>query len=162
MPMSSSMNSFLQRLLGGSPSRNIHFARLQLQLLVAMAVIDGRIDDSEYAQVEDFIERAAGSDREHRELHRLFARLVDDPPDLDDVLTEVARHAGKERVAQRMLDELVVVAEADYVLDHREGFLLDLVHDAFELPRAEAVDVDVDLAQLHDLVRRSAAGRRAA
>lgn len=149
------MNPFLQRLLGGTPGRNLRYARLQLELLMAMATIDGRIDGSEYEQMENFIERASASDREHRELHRLLEELHDRPPDLEHVLAEVERHAGKDGVARRMVQELSVLAEADHVLDHRETYLLDLVHDAFDLP-PQAEDTADELAELHDLVRRLA------
>lgn len=162
MPIWVRMNPLLQRLLGGTPGRNLRYARLQLELLVAMATIDGRVDDAEWEQIEDFIDRAAGSGREHRELHRLLEQLHDAPPDIERVLAEVARHAGKEGVAQRMVHELAVLADADHVLDHRETFLLDLVHDAFELPAAAAGDTEEELDELHELVRRIAIGRGAA
>ncbi|MCW2924124.1 MAG: Tellurite resistance protein TerB [Thermoleophilia bacterium] len=156
------MPSFLQRLTGRPTSSGAADAEVQLRVLVAMAAVDGRIEEVETDQIADFIDRAARSDREHRRLYALLDELLAAPPGIEALLVDLERHADARRVGARLAHELAHVAWSDHTVDHREEFLLDLVCGVFGLPPVElhAGDAGDDLADLHRVLQR--VSRRAA
>lgn len=161
------MSSFLQRLVGRSQPHSAT-VDLQLRVLVAMAAADHRINAFETDQIAAFIDRSAGSAREHERLHALLEQLLAAPPNLDVLLHELARHADAGRLGKRLVNELALVAWSDEEVDHREEFLLDLVCDVFgfapvQLQAAEDDDEGDEFDDLHRFVHRLArTGRRAA
>lgn len=146
------MASLLTTLLGQSKAaRNRELAELQLCLIVAMACADGRVHELELQQIDHFVDRAGTSAKEHARLSALAEELLADPPEFEDVIVELERHAHVAVLGDRILEELDNIAVSDYELDHREAFYLELVRDVFGF----GDDVD-DLDDLHSLAHELA------
>jgi hypothetical protein len=157
------MASFLSTLLRRSPTpTRLELAQLQLELLVAMAIVDDRVHVLETDHLYAFVEHAAGTPADHQLLLGRLEELLEEPPNIDELLDELEQHAQHASFGRAIVGQLTQVADSDNVIDHREEFLLDLVCDVFGLP---PVSLGRDVEDVHDLqglVHKLAQGRGAA
>jgi hypothetical protein len=157
------MASFLSTLLRRSPTpTRLELAQLQLELLVAMAMVDDRVHVLETDHLYAFAEHAADSPAAHQLLLDRLEELLEEPPNVDVLLDELEQHAQHASFGHAIVGQLTQVANSDDVIDHREEFLLDLVCDVFGLPPVSLGRNGEDVDDLHDLVHKLAQGRGAA
>lgn len=121
----------LRRILARSttvdPEHAYHAAALRLQLLVAMAAVDDKVQVSEMQLLADAVPGPPLADEPRSRLQDLLRMLVDAPPTIEDVITRIAAHAPKRAVAEQLARELVKVAGVDGHVDDREEELLRMV-----------------------------------
>ena len=115
------------------PEHAYNAAALRLQLLVAMAAIDERVQMSEVDVLADAVPGPPMSEEDQARLRGLLRLLLDAPPRIEDVVQRIARLAPKRAVAEQLAKELVHVAGADGTIDDREEELLRMVCAAMKI-----------------------------
>jgi uncharacterized membrane protein YebE (DUF533 family) len=108
-------------------------AALRLQLLVAMAASDGKVQTIEVDRVAQTIDDAALDEENTHRLEQLLRMLLNAPPSLEQLVERITEQAPKRQVAETLVRELVHVAKADDHLDDSEEALLRLVCGALRL-----------------------------
>ncbi|MCW2926797.1 MAG: Tellurite resistance protein TerB [Thermoleophilia bacterium] len=145
---------------------------LHVQLLMAMASVDGRVVRSELEAVDRVVERAPLPADQRRALQDLVLRLVSRTPPLEDLLEPLTVFRDEPTLARALVTDLVRVAAVDLVADPREQALLQRVCDflgvdpiTIPAQRPETVERPVNRApsgidrvsaeRMRDAVRRS-------
>ncbi len=127
----------IRRLLAGrttaDPDHRYNAAALRLQLLVAMAAADGKVQLGEMDLLVDAIPGPPVDDDLRVRLRSLLKMLLEAPPTLEEVVTKIAAHCPKRAVAEQLVRELVRVAGNDGSIDEREEDLLRMVCAAMGL-----------------------------
>ncbi len=114
----------------GERSYTFELAALHLELLVAMAAVDGDVHGMEVRSVLGFIDRASLAPEDLDRLEQLAQAALDRPPELSVLATQLSRFAGRPALARRIADDLALVAAADSRADPREETLLRFVCEA--------------------------------
>jgi hypothetical protein len=104
-----------------------------MQLLVAMAAVDDRIQVSEIDVLAESIPGPPMSSDDQDRLQRLLRLLLEAPPRLEDVVRRIARYAPKRAVAEQLARELVHIAGSDGAIDDREEELLRMICGAMNI-----------------------------
>lgn len=142
-------------------------AALHLELLIAMAAVDGDICAIEVDNVLGFIDRTSLVEDDRRRLEELASVGIQRPPRLDVLGRQLSSFAGRPALARRMAEDLAKVAAADKRADPREETLLRFVCDSLNVPHVpiriigEATDVGATRVPNHASSTRSAAVARA-
>lgn len=138
-------------------------AALRLQLLVAMAASDGRVQPVEIDPIAATLDEPGLDVEEAERLAQLLRMLLEAPPLLADVIDRIAVYTPGRAVAEAFVRELVQLAQADDRLDKREEELLRIVCGALGLEpssvrggRGRPLDA-AERAQLAELLAGSAA-----
>ena len=128
----------IRKLLAGrtkvDPEHAYNAAALRLQLLVAMAAADGRVQLGEMDLLADAVPGPPLDDESRRRLHQLLKMLIEAPPSLEDVVHKIREHAPRRAVAQQLVRELVKIAGSDGSIDDHEEELLRMVCGAMGIP----------------------------
>lgn len=121
----------IRRMLSGrtkvDPEHAYNAAALRLQLLVAMAAVDDRVQVSEMTLLADAVPGPPLPDELHQRLHSLLRMLIAAPPTLESVIGKIAEQKPRRAVAEQLAKELVRVAGIDGTIDDREEELLRMV-----------------------------------
>ena len=123
---------------GDSPrSRAYTFelAALHVQLLVAMAAVDEQVVTSEVDEVLAVLDRTSLDAKQVARLEQLARASLAQPPQLDALMAQLQKIAGRHAVARMVVDDLARVAAADSREDPRETRMLDEVCDALRIDR---------------------------
>lgn len=122
---------------GGRGARGYRYelAVLHLELLVAMAAADGQLRSAEVDAVLGFIDRSALGPADAERLQRHARQVLQDPPDLDLLLSRLAPLARDRVLAAKLVRDLAQVATADAHTDPRECRALDAACDALGVTR---------------------------
>lgn len=108
-----------------------HLATLRLQLLVAMATIDGRVPICELDLLHTAVE-SLGTDPHHRaQLEAQLFELLDEPPTRDDAARLVEDDAIARAHAKTLTNDLLRMALSDGSVQPAERDLLEHVRAAF-------------------------------
>jgi hypothetical protein len=110
-------------------------ASLHIELLVAMAAVDGEIRSAEVDEVLGFIDRTSLDHDDIERLERHVRVVIAKPPELRDLNLHLSRFAGKSSLTRRIVNDLANVAAADAKADPRETRLLEFVCDALGVDR---------------------------
>lgn len=106
-------------------------AAVRLQLLVAMATVDGRMPICELDMLHNSVE-ALAIDRQHRvELEELLFDLLDDPPSIGRAARLAAEEAVAREHASTIVKDLLRMALSDGMVQEAERALLTRVQQAF-------------------------------
>lgn len=108
-------------------------AALRLQLLVAMAASDGKVQPVEVDKVARVIDESRLDAESTARLEQLLKIMLDSPPSIEQVIERISEQAPRRRIAEALVRELVYVGRLDDVIDDREEELLRLVCGAFRL-----------------------------
>lgn len=117
----------LSRTTTVDPDHAYNAAALRLQLLVAMAAVDDKVQMSEMQLLADAVPGPPLPEDLRSRLHSLLRILIDSPPAIEDVVGKIAAHGPKRAVAEQLARELVKVAGVDGHVDDREEELLRMV-----------------------------------
>lgn len=141
------------------PSVAFELAALRIHLVVGMAAADGEIHDSEISELAELVARCEVTDAQRQYLDQLLLALIATPPELEDLLRRLVDRIDDRALGQMLVDDLVVIAQSDDVIDPREEGMLRLVCGALELdpvslyePHERAAG-DASAADLARLVR---------
>jgi len=141
------------------PAVAFELAALRLHLVVGMAAADGQMHEDEVAGLGRLVAQCDVSNVQRRYLDKLLVSLVDDPPELEQLLRQIVDHIDDPALAQLLVDDLVTIARVDDVIDPREEGLLRLVCGALEIDPVslyephERAGGDASAADLAALVR---------
>jgi uncharacterized membrane protein YebE (DUF533 family) len=122
-----------QRATSKGGEHEYQVAALRLQLLVAMAASDGKVQTVEVDRVAQTIDHAQLDEEHTKRLEQLLRMLLDAPPSLEQLVERITERNPKRHVAETLVRELVHVAKADDYLDDSEEALLRLVCGALRL-----------------------------
>jgi uncharacterized tellurite resistance protein B-like protein len=103
---------------------------LRVQLLFAMAAVDGRTVPEELQAIDNAIERAPLPAEQRERLRDAALRLAQAPPRLDPLLESLAGFREDPTFARALVTDLVRVAAIDLHADPREQELLERVCEA--------------------------------
>lgn len=115
------------------PRHAYNVAALRIQLLVAMAAVDDRMQMSEVELLADSVPGPPMTPEDQARLQRLLRVLLDAPPRLEDVIGRIAEHAPRRAVADQLARELVHLAGIDGTIDDREEELLRMICGAMKI-----------------------------
>lgn len=101
-------------------------AALQLNVLVAMAMADGRLQAIEYDRLVAIADRISSNATRER-VNELLKLLLQAPPTEEDALRALLIAPGYKGLTRSLVEDIQSVARADDVVDPREERLLRLL-----------------------------------
>ena len=111
--------------LGGSYGYEL--AALHLQLLVAMAAADHELRPCEIDELAQFIDRSHLDENDTARLDQLLRMLMGAPPEVEQLLEQLAPLRAQRKLATALVGDLERVACSDSRIDEREEALLQVV-----------------------------------
>ncbi|MCW2926057.1 MAG: Tellurite resistance protein TerB [Thermoleophilia bacterium] len=142
----------------GTSTHGYHLAALRLQLLVAMAASDGRVQMAELDAAARAIDAARVDEPMRERLDQLLRTLVNAPPRIEQIVGRIAACRPSKPIALALITEMTALARLDGHVDAAEERLLRLVCGALGLPprtlrrRRPAPLTDRELQMLDDLL----------
>jgi uncharacterized tellurite resistance protein B-like protein len=106
-------------------------AALRMQLLVAMAASDERVQMGEVDSIAQLVDDMQLRADEVKRLDQLLRMLLEAPPQITDLLEQLVQQMPSRRVAEAFASDLAHIAYADGHIDEREERLLRLLCGAF-------------------------------
>jgi hypothetical protein len=123
----------MSRSTKADPDHAYNAAALRLQLLVAMAAVDERVQMSEIDVLVESIPAGPLSELDQQRLRGLLRMLMEAPPRLEDIIEHIVVHSPRRAVSEQLAKELVYLASVDGHVDDREEELLRLVCGALRI-----------------------------